>query len=109
MISAVIDQIEGHFAVIQATAEDGIVTIDALLTNLPDKVAEGDLIEIYRVDHIDLEDDSRCVYKDLSKKEVLKKFLQPLGRPVDTLILLNEQKTQERSQQMKNLISNLFQ
>lgn len=109
MVKGIIDRIEGNYAVAEFDPPLGQpFCSDILLENLTSKVAEGDIIHILSVNGIDLTDDSRCVYKDITKAEVLKKFLEPLKRKVPCHIEIDHHATAQRSDQMRSLISDLF-
>lgn len=109
MVKGIIDRIEGNYAVTEFDPPLGqAFFMDISLENFTSKAGEGDVIHILSVNGIDLADDSRCVYKDITKAEVLKKFLEPLKRKVPCQIEIDQSSTSERSAQMKSLISDLF-
>lgn len=109
MIKGIVDRIEGNYAVVEFNPPLGkAFCSDILMENFDGKIAQGDIIHIFSVNGIDLADESRCVYKDITKSEVLKKFLEPLQRKTPCTIEIDAKATQERSEQVKSLISDLF-
>lgn len=109
MIQAVIDRIEGNYVVAEISPIlFQAFCIDILKDNFKEKISVGDVIQIISVNGIDLSDENRCVYKDISRPEVLKKFLEPLNRAVDCKIEISTKQSHERSSQVKSMISDLF-
>ena len=109
MVRGIVDRIEGKYAVVEFNPP--LVQpfcADILMDNFKCKVHAGDIVHIYSINGVDLTDDSRCVYKDINKADVLKKFLEPLRQLADCRIEVDIQETGERSEQMKSLISSLF-
>lgn len=109
MVRGIVDRIEGKYAVVEFyPAHAQPIYMDILLENFPSKVQAGDVLHIYAVNGIDLTDESRCVYKDIARAEVLKKFLEPLRQKANCTINIDAKQTNERSEQMKSMISDLF-
>ncbi len=109
MVKGIVDRIEGAYAVVEFSPPiEQPFTSDIALGNFPQKVGEGDSIIIFEINGIDLSDESRCVYKDINRAEVLKKFLEPLKKEVPCRIEIDQKATHERSSQVKSMISDLF-
>lgn len=109
MVKGIVDRIEGNYAVVEFTPALGeIFFSDIELSNLDKKVSDGDVLFIFSVNGISLEDESRCVYKDIARGEVLKKFLEPLQRKVSCEIEINEKEKEGRSEEVNSLINSLF-
>lgn len=109
MVKGIVDRIEGNYAVVEFVPALGeIFFSDIELSNLDKKVSEGDVLYIFSVNGIDLDDNSRCVYKDIARGEVLKKFLEPLERKIPCKIEINEKEKEGRSKEVNSLISSLF-
>ena len=109
MIQGIVDRIEGEYAVVEFVPESGdIFTFDIHLDNLEQSVKEGDILKIYSVNHIDFSSDNTCVYMELSRAATLKIFLRPLGQKTNCNIVIDKKLTQERSQEMSDLIASIF-
>ena len=109
MVKGIVDRIEGRYAVVEFTPVLGeIFFSDIELSNLEKKVSEGDVLYIFSVNSISLDDESRCVYKDIGRGEVLKKFLEPLERKVPCHIEISEKEKEGRSEEVSALISSLL-
>lgn len=109
MVKGIVDRIEGNYAVVEFTPALGeIFFTDIELSNLDQKVSEGDTLFIFSVNGISLDDESRCVYKDIARGEVLRKFLEPLQKNVPCEIEINEKEKEGRSDAVNSLISSLF-
>lgn len=109
MVKGIVDRIEGGYAVVEFAPPLGqAFCSDIAMGNFPEKVSEGDSIVIFEINGIDLSDDSRCVYKDITKAEVLRKFLEPLKKEVPCRIEIDLKATHERSSQVRSMISDLF-
>lgn len=109
MIQGIVDRIEGEYVVAEFTPEKGYaLTVDILCDNFDTEVAEGDVIRIYMVNNIDLTENNVCIYKDLQRRDVLKQHLAPLKKKVDCTILVDKKATNERSAEMKDLISSIW-
>ena len=109
MVTGIVDRIEGQYAVVEFTPEEGdIFTLDILRDNLNPEISEGDILRIYSVNTIDFNDKNSEVYRDLKDASKLKTYLTPLARPVECNIVMDRELTKERSVYMKKLLADLF-
>ncbi len=109
MITAIIDRIEGNYAVAEFSPPIGQAFFsDILLDNLQEKVSEGDVLHIFEINGIDFSNQSACMYKDITRADVLKKFVEPLKSNCPCKIEISHSESRERSSKVKSMISDLF-
>lgn len=109
MVKGIVDRIEGNYAVVEFSPPiQEPLLVDINMENFGKKVSAGDVIHIFEVNGINLNDESRCVYKDINRREVLQKFLEPLERVIPCEIVVDAKETEERSSSVKSMISGLF-
>ncbi|WP_028829146.1 DUF3006 family protein [Proteocatella sphenisci] len=101
MIKGTIDRFEGQYALVEIAYEE-IFFIDILSENFTVLPSEGDIIIIESIKGISVSDEYGFV------SDEVKKILCMLENPVETLILIDKDQTEERKSRIEKLASELF-